>query len=186
MFPIANARASRVLVLISFLAPLALLVWFVGHYGVNVPHLDDWRMVDFIGQAQRHELSFHDFYEQFNEHRILLPKVIFAASVIRAHWNLKLLMFFSVAIAALTCLFLFRLSTISGPRDERPDAALSVKLVISLVVFSWAQFENWLWGFQIAWLLVNLGVVGAVILLSHEGKLSVPARTGLAALCCLA
>jgi hypothetical protein len=157
MRAIVNARTSRVLILISFLVPSALLVWFVGHYGVNVPHLDDWRMVDFIARAKAHDLSFSDFYGQFNEHRILLPKVIFALSVMSADWNLKLLMFCSVAIAALTCLLLLRLSAISRPVDEPPAASLCYTLVICLLVFSWAQFENWLWGFQVAWLLVNLG-----------------------------
>jgi hypothetical protein len=186
MRAIVNARSSRVLVLISFLVPSALLVWFVGHYGVNVPHLDDWRMVDFITRAKAHDLGFNDFYGQFNEHRILLPKVIFALSIIGADWNLKLLMFCSVAVAALTCLLLLRLSAISRPVDEPPAASLCYTLVICLFVFSWAQFENWLWGFQVAWLLVNLGVVGAITLLSSEGKLSLQFRVGLAALCCLA
>jgi hypothetical protein len=186
MRAMVNARTSRVLVLISFLAPLTLLVWFVGHYGVNVPHLDDWRMVEFIAKTKAHELSFRDLCTQFNEHRILLPKVIFAIGVMKADWNLKLLMFCSVAVAAMTCLLLLRLSTISRPIGEPPGASLCYKLVVCLFVFSWAQFENWLWGFQVAWLLVNLGVVGAVTLLSSEGRLSLLFRVGLAALCCLA
>src|SRR5262245_35820129 len=56
--------------------PFLILIWAVARYSIDVPFLDQWDLVPLIDKMYQGQLTFHDLWMQFNEHRILFPKII--------------------------------------------------------------------------------------------------------------
>jgi hypothetical protein len=56
---------------------------------VNLPLVDQWQP-DIAGlflKSHDHTLGLHDFLAQHNEHRILIPRLIFFLLGLATHWN---------------------------------------------------------------------------------------------------
>src|SRR6267142_5943506 len=56
--------------------PLLILIWVVARYAIDVPYLDQWDFAPLIDKMYQGQLTFHDLWMQFNEHRIFFPKLI--------------------------------------------------------------------------------------------------------------
>jgi hypothetical protein len=128
------------------LLPAAFIVRLVAVYGVNVPFGDEWALLPLFGKWGEHHLSLADLFRQHNEHRILVPKLIYLGFVQLTHWNTKAEMFFSIVLCGLTSASLFRLLRQTVPGTIRRH--LSLWGAFNLLLFGPAQAENWLWGFQ--------------------------------------
>jgi hypothetical protein len=129
------------LVWIVALIPMIYLTYFVRHYGVEVPTLDDWAMAPLIVKAHSGQLTFSDIFEQQQEARTVLPKLIFLLSAARGHWDVRDLMMLSVISCWLTAAGLFVLL-------RRADLGLGAVAIcfwlIVLSIFSLAQLELWI------------------------------------------
>jgi hypothetical protein len=88
--------------------------------------------------------------------------------------DFRVFMVFSIAVAAVTYPALLRLI---------PQALPCRRVLASLAVFGLGQLENWLWGFQFAWFVVNAGVLWAVAIVTRSelSRWSFP----IAVCCCL-
>lgn len=161
------------------LLPAALLAGLVGRYGVDVPYWDEWGLVDLFEKMHAHRLTWTDLSAQNNEHRIFFPRLIFLGLECVAGWRPRFEMFASVALATasgFTLLWLLRRTVSLNGR-----AFCAAALVINLLLFSPAQYENWLWGFQLAFFLVAFCMFAAIAVLCSS--LSLPIKFLLAALC---
>lgn len=129
------------IILVLALVPMIWTTRNVLHYGVNVPRLDDWEMASLIVKAHAGQLTGHDLFEQQQEARTVLPKIIFLLSAATGEWDLRQQMAISVVVAVVSALgvaFLLRRSHLG---------LLSVALVLwiaVLCIFSPAQVEVWL------------------------------------------
>ncbi|HEV2095422.1 MAG TPA: hypothetical protein VGQ82_02860 [Chthoniobacterales bacterium] len=142
------------------------MVALISRHGVNVPFWDEWSLVDLFEKAHAHRLSFADFFAQNNEHRVVFPKIVFLALEHFTHWNTRAEMFFSVFLCALTALclqwVLWRTLRLPLPR------VLILMLVINVLLFSPCQYENWLWGYQLACFLLTFCLLAGVAALCSE------------------
>ena len=86
----------------AYLAPIILVIWSVFNRGVNVPFWDDWDLVSLFDKVKAGTVTFNDFFALHNEHRMFFPKFIFVVLAFPSKWNLKLEMYFSVLLAAIT------------------------------------------------------------------------------------
>jgi hypothetical protein len=69
--------------LVAFAAwPALVLIWTILAYGVNVPVADEWSptIAGLHVKAHDGELALSDFLAQHNEHRMIVPRVIFFGS----------------------------------------------------------------------------------------------------------
>src|ERR1700686_684466 len=75
----AAQRQKTVWILVWLIAliPMIHVTYLVRHYGVEVPTLDDWEMAPLIVKAHTGQLRFADIFEQQQEARTVLPKLIF-------------------------------------------------------------------------------------------------------------
>ena len=126
-----------ILVWIVALVPMIHLTWLVRHYGVEVPTLDDWAMAPLIVKAHTGQLKFADIFEQQQEARTVLPKLIFILSSARGHWDVRDLMMLSVVSCWLTAAGIFVLLRRAGL--GLGAAAICFWLIV-LSIFSLAQF----------------------------------------------
>jgi hypothetical protein len=144
-------------------APALLVITLVVYYWTNIPIWDEWDFVAIISAYHHGTLSLADFYAQHNEHRILFPNLVMFVLVQASGWDTRWEMAFSLVVALVT----FGLLVLMLRRGLRTRWVLAVAVPLaSLVVFSPVQYENWMWGWQIEWFMMVLGVVGAVCALS--------------------
>lgn len=138
--------------------PLA-MVLFVGVTGVNVPMYDEWIWAPFVLALHHGTLTAADIWAPQGAHRSLVPTLLALGLAQIDGWNVHIEMLVGVALVALTQLAVWRL--LRRRLGDARRAAIPF-LIASLLLFSMAQSENWLWGFQISWFLVNAGTVWTI------------------------
>jgi hypothetical protein len=123
---------------------------YVGHYGVNVPEVDDWTSVPLIHSALHGHLSLGALWAQYEEYRLFVANLIFVAFGAFDHFDTRTVMFFNAALFIVT---FWLLLAIFHAYRRSPPGALSV-LLMGVIWFSLADVQNALWAFQSAWYLV--------------------------------
>ena len=162
----ALRRCGLVWLFLVAIAPAVLLCGWINRYGVNVPFGDEWALVPLFEKWRDGQLTFRDLYQQHNEHRIVVPKLIYFAFAQLTGWNLRTEMFFSVALCAGTSAGIFALlqRTLGGT----PRQLLLLWAAANLLIFSPAQAQNWVWGFQLQMFLPTLCFVITLVILVSE------------------
>ena len=164
-----NAMAARLLLIGLYVGPLVALIAFVAYLGVNVPRIDQWFLLDLFEQVHRQEAGFADFFAQFHEHRMLVPRLAFVGMAFATGWNIYYELGLNVAIAAVTFWLIIRVALKTASLDNAD--ALPFHLANSLtglLIFSWTQYQNWLWGFQIPWFFIDACLVAVVLVLAQD------------------
>jgi hypothetical protein len=161
-------KAMWILVWIVALIPMIHLTYLVRHYWVEVPTLDDWAIAPLIVKAHTGQLKFADIFEQQQEGRTVLPKLIFILSAARGHWDVRDQMILSVISCWLTAGGIFVLLRRSG---LGPVAVAICFWLIVLSIFSAAQFELWIFASGFPSFLPALLLVAALVVVG--GGLSV-------------
>jgi hypothetical protein len=152
-------RLSAMLLLLA--APAFLTLAFVNSFGVNLPVVDDWDFAETLVRFKEHSLTLKDLWAQHNEHRILFPRMLMLAMANFTHWNLRAEMFLSVLLASISVVLLALLIHKSFGGWNKYSVALAA--IGSALFFSLSQWQNWLWGFQIAWFLPPLCLLGTLL-----------------------
>jgi hypothetical protein len=164
-------RPKTVLILIWIVAlvPMIHLTSLVRHYGVNVPMLDDWEMAPLIVKAQTGGLTWADIFQQQQEARTILPKLIFVLSAARGEWDVRDQMMLSVGSCWLTAGGIFLLLRRSGLGIA--GVAICFWLAV-LTIFSLAQYELWILASGFPSFLPGLFLVTALVTLTTSGSTS--------------
>ncbi len=135
-------------------------------YYLPVPAWDMWTgALDFAIRAESEGLA--PWWERHNEHRIVLPRLLYWAEYHLFHSSSKALIALNYLFVALVALFFnaalrLRLSEGTGARNPAGDGdSLSIGLFIAAWLFLWIQRENLIWAFQSAFFLAFLLPLGA-------------------------
>ncbi|MEG3862358.1 hypothetical protein [Microcoleus sp. herbarium12] len=166
-----------------YLIPVVLLIGFVANFSVNVPIDDEWRLASFFEKIAAGNVTFNDFWALHSNHRIVFPKILIAVLAFASRWNINYQLCLSIAFAVATFIALYKLSSmqVKNPGDNLWHLA---NILTCILLCSLVQHENWLWGFQLAWFLVNFCFVSAVYALSSDRKLLPYLRIFIAAVFC--
>lgn len=167
--------------LFIYLIPVVVLLWFVASFGVNVPAWDQWKLVAVFDKVATGKASFTDFFALHNEHRLVFPKLIFLSLAFLTKWDIRYELYLSIFLAGINFLILYKISSLS--RNNNTDSSWHLANILTcILIFSLVQYENWLWGFQVAWLLINTCFTLAVLIIATSKN---SARLYLAAIPCL-
>jgi hypothetical protein len=140
--------------------PIILLIYWVSCLGVDIPSWDEWgEGTPFIFNVSAYPWeTIQHLWEQHNEHRIFFPRLLMWVLASISSWNIIWEMAASIVVAVATFLVLCgQLQRLV--RSAPQPLPRIVWPVLSLLFFSMTQWENWLWGFQLAWSMVSLGVI---------------------------
>ncbi|MGJ5633814.1 hypothetical protein [Nostoc sp. CALU 1950] len=183
MFNKSLALPKTNALLVVYSLPVILLLWFITTFSVNVPFWDDWGLVNFFEKIYSGTINFGDFFAQHNEHRIFFPRIIFAIIAFSSKWNIKLENYFSFLLALVNFVFLYKIAASSYNENNKILFHL-FNITTCIINFSLIQYENWLWGFQIAWLFINTCLIIAVFILTVPKNFHPNSRLLLASICC--
>jgi hypothetical protein len=149
------------------LLPLVGLIAMVMRYAVDVPYMDEWELVGYLEKSYRGTLTLHDLWLAHNEHRILFPRLILIGLARLTGWNVLWELAASIVIAiglfaAVACL------TRSSRRLVGDPGVNWLLPAVSVFVFSLAQYENWLMGWQIQFYLNVFAVAAGLAALARR------------------
>ena len=135
---------SRVLVCVALAAPV-LMLWLIHRYGVNVPYWDEWDQLAVVTSAYDHTLRASQLWEQQNEHRPVMSKLI--SIVIARTTNLDLVaeMYVGFGFQVLSLILIWRMLA-ACLRDRAPVLVGPLTIVASLMLFWPVAHEDWTWG----------------------------------------
>lgn len=148
-----NQRASWLMVLPVVWG--ALLVWF---FGVNQVFWDEWRVVEMLKTFRDSGIDWAALFSQHNEHRFVLPRIVLMASGMLTGYNTVVQMYIGQGVVLAT--YLLYLAHLRQAGDsERPDPPAGWRygaavLAVGLACYNAKQYENFLMGFQVGFLLV--------------------------------
>ncbi len=143
------------------------VLWGLGlvfFFGVNLVYKDDWRIVEMLKQFRDFGFDPRALFSLHNEHRIALPRIALMLSGLWTDYNTRVQMFLSQAVVlAVYGIYLAYIRTIDSARRQPGAApgnwALGVSLLAGLACYHSKQYENFLWAFQIGFLLVSMFAV---------------------------
>jgi hypothetical protein len=142
---------SRFLLLV-WAAMTAAGLWFVLHFGHNMPRVDEW---EFIPVLTGHESAGPWLWAQHNEHRLPLPRAVYYV-LFRLTGDFRAGMVFSVLLLSALALGLMRYLAAVRGRPAWADVFVPVGLL------NWGHVENFLMGYQLCFVLTCALVCGMV------------------------
>jgi len=151
--------------------PAFYLSMFVYRFASPLPVHDQWGVVPFIVSMKEGRPSL-SFLAQFDgEHLMVIPNLFFAVLACLFTWDNRLecwvTFVFTVAIFSLLCGVAVKAAT----KGER--IAHIALIPVSLFLFGTNQWQNWLWGFQLAWPIPVLALIASIASLSLSSRLAV-------------
>lgn len=171
------SKAKNILFWVTVSVPIFLLGLILTSKLINVPFWDQWELVTIFKKADMHTLGFSDFFAQHNEHRVLFPRLIMYSLAKLSSWDVRWESWTSLVIATGTFVLLVKMlrKSIQNYWLQLFGASL-----ISVIFFSPIQWENWLWGWQVAWFLNVFTLAAAVYVLVYWSNKSAPLKIALA------
>src|SRR5215208_3203567 len=153
------AGVSWLLVLI----PAALPYLYVRAFGVNVVFADAWDMVLVFHKFSSGRLAFADLYAQHNEHRMFFPRRVELLLGLLTRYNNVAEMYLIVSCFLVTAAVLL----VAFCREI--GLPLIFFVPVALLIFSFRQYENMLFGFQISFAFTQtFGVLALYLLYSSS------------------
>jgi hypothetical protein len=153
------------------LAPALYLASFIGSFASPLPVHDQWDVVPFIVSMKEGRPSLSLLAQFHGEHLMVIPNLFFAVLACLFTWDNRpecwVTFLFTVVIFSLLC----RVAVKAAAKGER--IAHVALIPISLFLFGTNQWQNWLWGFQLAWPIPVLALIAATAYLSLSSRLPV-------------
>ncbi|MGB3513475.1 MAG: hypothetical protein WBA93_30540 [Microcoleaceae cyanobacterium] len=127
--------------------------------------------------------TFFDFFTVHGHHRILIPKLIITALAFASKWNTQYEIICSVIFVIITFFALYKIASTQLQKKDKSFLHIA-NILVSLLLFSLVQHQNWLWGFTLFWFLTNLCLIIAIYFIYTFDNFSAKTKIFLAAISC--
>ncbi|MBU3727768.1 MAG: hypothetical protein FGM37_00740 [Phycisphaerales bacterium] len=142
----------------AWLLGAALLVYYVGSFGVNVPIADDWDHIKTSIDWNDNGITAVSLLALHNEHRLAVPRLVTHATLVLSAGDYRAILLLNAGIALVSLAIILKaIARLPLSRWELAAASIAVSVLFT----SWCQWQNWLWAFQTPWFLLPLLVVAA-------------------------
>lgn len=160
--------------------PLSILIFLIYKYGYRFPYWDEILYVPLYSKLNEGSLNLSDLLFFQNEHRPFFPRIWTLILARITNWNELFLLYSSVFIVLIV--FLIFISQVNKVKEviltntstdtiDTISIFGSSNLIVggcfSLLLFSWSQMENWVWGLQLMVFMGNASAVMSFYLLSR-------------------
>jgi hypothetical protein len=158
-------KAYRALVVGLVMLPIGFAALFIATYSVDMPYNDEWATARLFVYLAEGSLSFSHLFAQQNEYRQLFPHLLFLALGSITRWNVRYEMLVSLLLA---CLVSFNIYRISRVTIFSAETRLWLLVVTNFLIFSPVQYETWLLGIQVVY-LVPIACVTSCFSIAYSG-----------------
>jgi hypothetical protein len=138
-----NRRALLIVAAVLF-APVLMAV-IIHRYGVNVPYWDEWDQLSVVSRAYDHTLTAGLLWEQQNEHRPVVSKLISIVIARTTKLNLVVEMYVGFGFQLLSLILIWRMLA-AGLKDRARVLIGPLTIAASLMMFWAVAHEDWIWG----------------------------------------
>ena len=136
--------------------PVVAYLWLVHHYGVDGIWYDQWDDVHVIAHP-----TLGALWTQHNEGRLLFPNLVVLLLAHTSHFDIHVEAYVSALMLVVS------VGLMVWTHKRRSGTPFLYYLPFVLLMLSFVQAQNSLWGFQMAWYLVMLAVAVAFYLLDR-------------------
>lgn len=160
---ISIERKRRGLLLVALCAsaiPVLYLTCYVYAFSSALPVNDQWNVADFIVSVKEGHPNLSLLFSFHNEHLIAIPRLLFLGLAMLFTWDNRAECWLTFVFVALIFSLLWRVALKGRPRDEM--AGLAALALPAFFLFSTTQWQNWLWGFQLAWPIPVLALTATI------------------------
>jgi hypothetical protein len=120
--------------------------------GVNVPYRDQWEgEAPLFIKMETGTIGIDDLFQQFNEHRIFFPRLIFCPLAKLTHWNVRAELAIIQLLAVLFAFNVWRIMRVTGWTCT--GLGFWLFFAANVLIFSPLDWENYLFGFQVGFVL---------------------------------
>jgi hypothetical protein len=159
----SSTRANRIGVLIALCAsaiPVLYLAWYIYSFASALPVNDQWDVASFIISVKEGHLDLRQLFHFHNEHLIAIPRLLFGGLAMLFTWDNRaecwVTFVFVATIFGLLCRVVLK------DRERGEIIGLVALVTAAVFLFSTTQWQNWLWGFQLAWPIPVLALIATI------------------------
>ena len=154
-------KKTWALVLLVGMLPPCLIGLMILKYAIDFPFSDQWEIVPLLVKKAQGTLTFSDLFAQVNEYRQFFPNLIFVYLGRLTNWDVRyeMLASFLTACAISRNVYLLGRKTFQGGGAGQMFAFL----LSNLLIFSPAQYENWLMGQQLIFFIPILCITTCLL-----------------------
>ena len=156
------ARTWRVLTVLGFVVPVGAYLGLLAHYQVNAISGDQWSDVGTVAQNWGHFPDWSSLWALHTDNRVFFPNLIVIALAHTVSFNIEVEEYLSALM-----LFASIALLIWAHKRRSPATPLLYYVPVAFVMLTFAQWQNTLWGFQMAWYLIVLAFAVSVTLLDR-------------------
>ncbi len=157
-----DPRLVKALTVIGFGLPILGYFWVVANFSVNVIYGDQLSDVNVIRASYAHLIPWEALWAQYQTNRLFFPNLIVVLLAHTTHFNIRI----EVLLDA-TMLLVATALVIWTHRRRSPSTPWLYYCPVALLTFSLVQYEDSLFGYQMAWYLVLLSLAVALALLDR-------------------
>jgi hypothetical protein len=154
-----HATASVVLALAALV--VAYFV-FINHYAVNSIYYDQWWDVQLLGHWYSHTLTISDLWAQHGENRIFFPNLMVLLLARTVQFNTVVEVYVSAVLLTISMAIV-----IVAHKRRSPSVNPLWYLPLGALMLSLVQFQDTLWGFQLAWYMVYFALALSLFVLDR-------------------
>jgi uncharacterized membrane protein HdeD (DUF308 family) len=158
-----DPRIVKFLTMVGFAVPVVMYIVFLQHYSVNAMWQDQWDDVPVIRQSFGHFPDWSSLWLQHVDNRILFPNLIVIALAHTVHYNITIEEYVSALM-----LFASAALLIWSHKRRSPQTPLLFYCPVAFLTLTLAQWQNTIWGFQMAWYVVLLSLALTIALLDRR------------------
>ncbi len=155
-------RSATALAIFAFALIVSLYFWFIQHYSVNAIWVDQWSDIPLIRLAYTGHLTLASLWAQHGENRILFENLIVLLLAYSTHYNVVVEEYLGGVMAVGATGFF-----ILAHHRRSPSTPWLYYVPVALVMLSFVQEGNTLFGYAFSWYIVLLALAGAVYLLDR-------------------
>jgi len=162
---------QKILPFCVILLPALVIAFILIKFSVNVPVLDQWITPGFLFQRidKDGSIGISDLLNQHNESRLVFPRIFFLLLAYLTHWNVQ---YEILATFVMACQVAINIILILKKTIKNSGVIIFLAFVMGLLIFSLAQYENWMWGIQIVYFVPILSLTTGIIILYSDMSLS--------------
>ena len=152
----------NVVTVLGFGFPIALYFWTIWKYSVNVIFADQLSDVTVIKASYSHLFPWGSLWAQYTDNRMFFPNLVVVLLAHTVSFNISVEEYLSAVMLLIATALL-----IWTHKRRSPSTPWLYYCPVAFLMFSLVQYQNTLWGFQMAWYMTLLSIAVCVVLLDR-------------------